>query len=124
MSPSLKQLHRKMQRELHINRKSNKYKKLKSKFKKMKRKAVKTFYSDFVNELKCSDPAKWYAMAKKIGAVDQMNEGEVKVECLSNLNNVQSAQKIHNTLLPFPMNTLLLTLPSYLATCLPSPHPR
>ena len=94
MSPHLKQLHRKMQRELHLNRKSKRYKKLKSKFKKLKRKAVKTFYSDFVNELKCSDPAKWYSMAKKIGAIDQMNEGEVKVECLSELNNLQSAQKI------------------------------
>ena len=52
MSPSLKQLHRQMQREFCRHRKSEKYKKLKSKFKKMKRKAVKSFYSDYVLELK------------------------------------------------------------------------
>ena len=56
-----------MQRELHLNRKSKRYKKLKSKFKKLKRKAVKTFYSDFVNELKCSDPANGIAWPKKLG---------------------------------------------------------
>ena len=60
----------------------------------MKRKAVKTFYSEFVSELKVSDPGKWYAMAKKIGAVDQMNEGEIKVESLSALSNLQCAEKI------------------------------
>ena len=33
-------------------------------------------------------------MAKKIGAIDQLNEGEVKVESLSGLSNIQAAQKI------------------------------
>ena len=124
MSPSLKQLHRKMQRELHHNRKSNKYKKLKSKFKRMKRKAVKTFYSEFVNELKSSDPAKWYSMAKKIGSFDQMNQGEVKVESLLNFNNIQCAQKIashfaaiSNEYSPIDTNQL----PSYLPA-LPPPQ--
>ena len=94
MSPPLKQLHRKMQREFFHRRKSPKYKKLKSKFKKMKRKAIKTFYSDFVTELKSTDPGKWYAMAKRIGAVDQMKNGDIAVECLSELNNLQAAQQI------------------------------
>ena len=60
----------------------------------MKRKAIKTFYSDFVSVLKQSDPGKWYAMAKKIGAVDQMTGGEIKVESLAGLNNLESAQMI------------------------------
>ena len=93
-SPALKQIHRKMQREFFRKRKSEKYKKLKSKFKRMKRKAIKTFYSDFVSVLKQSDPGKWYAMAKKIGAVDQMTGGEIKVESLAGLNNLESAQMI------------------------------
>ena len=94
MTPALKQLHRVMQREFFRHRKSEKYKKLKCKFKKMKRKAVKNFYSDFVNNLKKSDPGKWYAMAKKIGAVDHMTAGEVKVESLAQLNNKDSAEEI------------------------------
>ena len=38
--------------------KSEKYKKLKSKFKKLKQKSAKTFYSDFVFNLKKTDPGK------------------------------------------------------------------
>jgi hypothetical protein len=93
-SPALKQLHRKMQRAFHQNRSSSKFKKLKSKFKKMKRTAIKTFYTDFVSDLKTTNPAKWYAMAKRIGAVDQMSGGEVNVESLSHLSNFEAAQKI------------------------------
>ena len=94
MSPQLKQLHRSMQREFYKHRKSEKYRKLKSKFKKLKRKSIKTFYSDFVLNLKSIDPGKWYQMAKKIGAVDEMTAGEIKVESLSHLSNSESAQKI------------------------------
>ena len=94
MSPHIKQIHRRMQREFFRHRKSLKYKKLKSKFKKMKRNAVKTFYSAFVSDLKLTDPGKWYQMAKKIGAIDQMSRGEVKVESLSELNNLEAARAI------------------------------
>ena len=94
MSPHIKQIHRRMQREFFHHRKSLKYKKLKSKFKKMKRNAVKTFYSAFVSDLKLTDPGKWYQMAKKIGAIDQMSRGEVKVESLSELNNLEAARAI------------------------------
>ena len=93
-SPSLKQLHRKMQREFFHHRKSIKYKKLRSKFKKMKRQAIKSFYSNFVLNLKQSDPGKWYAMAKRIGATDQMNAGEIVVESLAGMTNSLAAEKI------------------------------
>ena len=94
MSPTLKQIHRKMQREFFLHRKSSKFKTLKSKFKKMKKKAIRTYYSEFVSELKLSDPGKWYAMAKKIGAVDQMTDGNVKVEALEGLSNSECARII------------------------------
>ena len=94
MSPELKQLHRAMQREFYNKRGSIKHKKLKAKFKKLKRKNVKNFYSNFVSDLKKSNPAKWYRMAKKIGAVDKMSGGEIHVESLSEFNNAQCAQKI------------------------------
>ena len=67
---------------------------MKSKFKKLKRKSIKSFYSDFVSNLKTTDPGKWYEMAKRIGAVDVMSRGEIKVESLSHLSNKESAQKI------------------------------
>ena len=64
MTPVLKRLHRKMQKEYYRRRRSTKYKILKAKFMNLKRKAIKTFYSDFVSEMKNTDPGKWYAMAK------------------------------------------------------------
>ena len=94
MSPELKQLHRAMQREFLKNRKSKKHKKLKSKYKKLKRKTVKNVYSNFVTDLKQTDPGKWYKMAKQIGAVDKMSGGDITVESLDNLDNAQCSQKI------------------------------
>ena len=93
-SPKLKSMHRRMQREYFRNRKSPKWKKLKSKFKKEKRKSIKSFYSEFVSTLKSTNPGKWYCMAKKLGAVDQMTNGDVKVESLQQFSNSECAQKI------------------------------
>ena len=122
MTPVLKRLHRKMQREYYHKRRSTKYKTLKAKFKKLKRKAIKTFYYDFVCEMKNTDPGKWYAMAKRIGAVDVVNNGDVHVESLSNLNNNQAAHKIAEHFASIsneysPIN--LHDLPCYLPAQLP-----
>ena len=121
-SPQLKQIHRTMQREFYKHRRSEKYKRLKSKFKRLKRRSIKTFYSTFVSDLKTSNPGKWYTMAKKIGAIDQMSNGEIKVECLSNYNNKQCAEKIakHFASISNEYDPVALTeLPSYL----PAPPP-
>ena len=93
-SPSLKQLHRRMQRAYHRNRNGQKFKKLKLKFKKQKRNAINSFFKEFVSDLKSTNPGKWYTMAKKIGAIDQMNNGDTVVESLSHLSNYDAAQKI------------------------------
>ena len=87
MSPDLKLLHRKVQREFVKHRKSKKWRKLNKAFKRLKRKAIQSLYPNFVSELKRTNPAKWYQMAKRIGAVDQMNSGETKVEVLQGLSN-------------------------------------
>ena len=55
---------------------------------------MKSFYSEFVSELKLSDPGKWYAQAKKIGAFDLMAQGDIKVESLAGFSNLQSANII------------------------------
>ena len=94
MSPELKNILRKMQREYFHNRKSQKYKKLKAKFKKLKRTSIKKFYNDFLTELKTASPGKWYQMARKLGTGSLTNDGEVMVESLTGLNNLDAAQKI------------------------------
>ena len=93
-NPSLKILHRKVQREFYKHRQSPKWKRMKNKFKKLKRKAVKSFYSNFISDLKQSEPGKWYKMAKRIGAIDQMNAQEINVEELEGLDNKSCAEII------------------------------
>ena len=63
-------------REAAKRRKSKKWKKLNKTFKRLKKKSIKKFYSKFVNDLKQTNPGKWYEMVKRIGAVDQMNGQE------------------------------------------------
>ena len=92
--PQLKNLNRKIKREFHKNRKSPKWKKLKKKFKSIKRSTVKNFYSEFVSELKESNPAKWYSMAKRLGAEQSNKRGELSVDCLKGLNNYQAAEQV------------------------------
>ena len=122
MNPSLKALHRQVQREFFKNRQSSKWKKLKAKFKRGKRKAVKSFYSKFVNELKVSDPGKWYQMAKRVGAVDQMNGQNTIVEELVGLSNQQSADTIAQHFAAVSNEYLPLN-PNYLPSYLPAEKP-
>ena len=94
MTPQLKNLNRKIKREFYKNRKSFKWKKLKKKCKTLKRRTVKGFYSNFVNELKVSNPGNWYSMAKRLGAEQSSKNGELSVECLKGLNNQQAAEEV------------------------------
>ena len=94
MTPQLKNLNRRTKREFYKNRKSPKWKRLKKKFKKLKRSTVKNFYSNFVTELKESNPAKWYSMAKRLGAEQNNKTGELSVDCLKGLSNQQAAEQV------------------------------
>ena len=122
-SPQLKQLNRALKREFYSHRKSKKYKKLKSKFEKLKKSTIRTFYSGFVTDLKSINPGKWYNMAKKIGVVDQMTGGDIQVESLTYYNNPECDQKIVQHFAAIskeykPVNNL--QLPCYLPA-LPAP---
>ena len=94
MTPQLKQLQRQVQREYFRKRKSDKWKLLKTKLKKLKRKTMKKFYNHFVTDLKETEPAKWYSMAKKIGAVNQKESDRVPVECLDGLDDQEAVEEI------------------------------
>ena len=119
MTPTLKALHRQVQREFFKHRQSDKWRQLKAKFKKKKRKAVKTFYQTFVKDLKVADPGSWYKMAKRLGAVDQMNGNDICVEELEGLSKQESAETIaehfsavSNEYQPLNYNDLPSYLPS------------
>ena len=117
MTPELKTLSRQIKREFFRNRKSPKWSRLKKEFKTKKKKAIRTFHSNFVNELKFSDPRKFYQLCKKIGAVDQMNDGDLKIKSLQGLSDQQCAEKVGQHFASIsneyePVN--LEELPSYL----------
>ena len=80
MTPHLKNLNRRIKREFFKSPKSPKWKKLKKKFKKEKRKTIKSFYENFVTELKESNPAKWYSMTKRLGTDQNGKDTMLNVE--------------------------------------------
>ena len=116
-NPTLKLMYNKMQKEYFTNRKSPLWKKLRSKFKKAKRKASKVFYQNFVSELKTTKPAMYYKMAKQIGAIDKTGNNEIKIECIEGLNPQEQVQAVADSMAEVsnqysPVD--LSKLPSYL----------
>ena len=81
--PSQKVLHRQVQRIFFC-----KLRKLRGRLRRKKRKAVISFYSKFVTELKQTDQGAWYRMGKRIDVKD------IVVEEIKGLSNTESADKI------------------------------
>jgi hypothetical protein len=94
ITPELKTLSRNIKREFFRKRKSSKWKKLKIEFKKKKRKAIQTFHYNFVNDLKGVDPGKFYKMCKRIGAVDDINDGDLHIDSLEGLTDDECAEAV------------------------------
>ena len=94
MTPQLKQLLRQVQRERLNNGKGGKFKKLWAKFRRLKRAKIKSFNSDFVKELKTTNPGKWYGMMKRLGGLDQMTHGRLEIESLKGLTDRECAEAI------------------------------
>ena len=68
---------------------------MKKEWKWRKKKAVCLFHSNFVTELKKTNPSKFYQMCKRIGACDQMNaDKELHIECLTGLSDQQCADAV------------------------------
>ena len=122
MSPELKQMQRRTQREFFKRRKSKKWKKLKKKFKILKRKTIQKFYKNFVEDLKQTDPSKWYGMTKRIGAVNNMEHGDLIVEELVGVNDDESAELIAEHFASVSQEYLPLDT-SALPSFLPAPPP-
>ena len=47
-----------------------------------------------MSELKLSNPRKFYQLCKRIGAVDELNHGQLKVKCLDGLSDKESAEAV------------------------------
>ena len=121
ITPELKTLSRKIKAEFYRNRKSFRWKKLKKEFKVKKKKAITSFHSNFVKDLKQTDPRKFYKMCRRIGTGDKMT-GEIKIKSQEGLSNKECAEEIGQFLSAVsneykPIN--LTKLPSYLPSLPP-----
>ena len=121
MTPELKTVHRKMQREFWRNRRSEKWRALKKKFKVLKKRNCRNFYTSFVTDLKATKPGNWYNMAKKIGAIGVTSQ-EVHVEALADLSNQEAADAIANHYAQISQSYSALSLET-LPAILPAPVP-
>ena len=123
-NPSLKLMYREMQQEYFKSGKSETWKKLKKVFRKSKRVAVRTFYSNFVSELKTTNPSMYYKMAKRIGAGGKASSGDINIECLEGLTDQEQVDAVADSFTAVsleyePVNVSLL--PAYLPA-LPPPQ--
>ena len=93
-SPALKKLLRKVQREFYKNKKSDKWRHIKTKYQRMKRKSIRLQYKDFLSNLRTINPGKWYQMARQIGAISHHLPDNFQIPCLDKLDDLQIADRI------------------------------
>ena len=93
-TPGLKLKYNEMQKEFFKRGKTPRWKQLKNTFKSAKKRASKHFYKDFVKDLKGTNPSKYYKMAKRIGAIDKTEQGDIKIECLEGISPEEQVEKI------------------------------
>ena len=94
MTPNLKILHRKMQRELYKKGKTEKFKNMKRKFKRIKRMSVKNHFDKFVHNLKTSNTKRWFQQMKHFGGLSKMNVGKLQIESLKDLSDEECAERV------------------------------
>ena len=93
-TPELKSIDRKRKREFHKNRRSNKYILLNRKFKQKCRKAKKSFYKNFVEDLKVSQPRQWYSKIKGLTKYNPHATEVVQCEEIENFDDDTQAELI------------------------------
>ena len=94
MTPQLKQILRQAQRERLLRGKSEHFKKLWAKFRRMKRKEIRNFHRVFVEELKTTNPSKWYKKMQQLGGLDQMNRGKLLIKELEGLTDKEGSEAV------------------------------
>jgi hypothetical protein len=93
-TPAIKLKHSEMQKEFYKKGKTQRWKKLKSAFRRAKRKSMKHHYKEFFEELKTTSPSEYYKMAKRIGATDQKDQKELRIESIENLSPQEQVEKV------------------------------
>ena len=79
MTPEIKQLLRQVQRIRPKEGRSNKFKKIWLRFRKLKRNQIIAFCTKMADELKNTNPGKWYSVMRKLGGLDQMTRKKLSI---------------------------------------------
>ena len=93
-TPALKQQKAEMVSEFYKCGETERWRKLKCRYRRSKRAAVRTFYKQLTDGLRLSDPAKFYKTVKRIGNGNKKNDGEIRIECLEGLTPVQQVERV------------------------------
>ena len=94
MTPQLKQLLRQTQRGRLKNGKNGKFKELWSKFRRLKKKQIKSFQKNFVAELRNTNPSKWYKKMKQLSGGNQMTREKLSIRELDGLSDKECAEAV------------------------------
>ena len=89
----LKKIDRLKKREFDKHHKSAKWKQLQETYKKLLVNEKEKYYKNIVQDLKTSDPRKWYAKVKRMTGKDEI-KGSVNVEEIEILSEIEQANKI------------------------------
>ena len=124
MTPNIKQLLRKVQSEYFHKGKSQKWRKLRSSYRKHKRKSVRAQFSNLVSQVKSTDKHQFYKKIKDIGGLQPVGSHELKIQCLEGKSDEECAEEVarsfaavSNEFHPVDLNKLPAFLPA-----LPAPQ--
>ena len=101
VSHKIKMLDRRRKRVFHLERKSERWKRLDKVFKSEVKKAKRNFYAKSITDLKQKNPGQWYSALKRMTAGDQLTE-EVIVEEINHLDNQEQAESIADSFSAIP----------------------
>ena len=90
----LENLKRHKAREYHKHRKSEKWMKMDTEYKKELSKAKQSYYTKKIRKLKKTESKYWYRELKKLTSFDQMKPEELKVESIKDLTDEEQAEEI------------------------------
>ena len=94
VTQEIKKLDRLCKREFFKKQKSQKWLKLREKFREKCTKAKENYYSTMVEDLKDSNPSQWYNKVKRMGGISESGSGNIMLEELSGLSNKSQADVI------------------------------
>ena len=96
ITPDLKNLIRRKKREYWKNGRSVKWSELNSQYNGKVLKSKKNFYSNFVEDLKTSQPGQWYTKLKRLAVYDQVKFEPIQIKSLEESSDQEAAELIAN----------------------------